>query len=142
MGKTFIKELAEQIQNFVDSRGMDSTVLYNLMAFPALKLQKRTRESCGYKVATEHLRRRLALWTEGDLSSLLEEGRCLQKHVHARRPGGQFRGDKDRAREFGLSMVSGQVLQALRMLAEEASEEFSSGVLWIGETVTLAEGLH
>ena len=140
VGKTFIKELAEQIQNFVDSGGMDSTALYNLMALPALMLQKPTRESCGYKVATEHLRRRLALWTEGDLSSLLEEGRCLQKHVHARRPGGQFRGDKDRAREFGLSMASGQVHQALRMLAEEASEEFSSGVLRIGETVTLADG--
>ena len=59
VGKTFIKELAEQIQNFVDSGGMDSTALYNLMALPALMLQKPTRESCGYKVATEHLRRRL-----------------------------------------------------------------------------------
>ena len=96
--------------------------MYNLMTLPVLMLQKPTRESCGYKVATEHLQRRLGLWAECNLSSLLDEGRCLQKHVHSRRPGGQFRGEKDQARDFGLRMSSGQVHQALRMLDEKTLE--------------------
>ena len=140
VGKAFVNMLATQLQNYVDSKGSDGTALYNFMTLPTLMLQKPTHESCGYKMATEHLRRRLNLWEEQDLHSLLDEGRCLQKHAHGRRPGGQFKGEKDRAREFGLSMASGEVHRALQTLAEETCGIPSSGVLQMGERVTLSDG--
>ena len=100
-----------------------------------------TRENCSYKVATDHLRRRLDLWRDRNLESLLEEGRCLQMHVHGgHKPGGRLKGRKDHAREFGLSMAYGQVHQALRTLTQQTTPELASGVLQAVETITLADG--
>ena len=68
-----------------------------------------------------HLHRRLTLWKEGDLSALLDEGRCIQRHL-------RFRGvlDKDRAaRIFNNLMLQGKVHSALRYLSCHSS----SGVL-------------
>ena len=110
------------------------------MVLPTLLLQKPTRDNCGYKEATEHLRRRLDLWDEQDLPSLLDEGRCLQKQALKRSPGGQFLGEKDRVREFGLSMASGQVHRALHTLTEETNGTSSSGVLQMEERITLLDG--
>ena len=140
VGKAFVNKLATQLQSFVDSGGKDPVALYNFMVLPTLLLQKPTRDSCGYKEATEHLRRRLDLWDEQDLPSLLDEGRCLQKHALKRRPGGQFLGEKDRVREFGLSMASGQVHRALHTLTEETNGTSSSGVLQMEERITLLDG--
>ena len=61
-------------------------------------------------------------------------------HVHGQKPGGRLKGQKDHAQEFGLSMASGQVHQALRTLAEQTTPDLASGVLQAGETITLADG--
>ena len=141
VGKAFVTELAAQLDNFVDSGGKDESALFNFATLPTLLLQKPTRENCSHKVATDHLRRRLDLWRDRNLESLLDEGRCLQMHVHGgHKPGGRLKGQKDHAREFGLSMASGQVHQALRTLAEQTTPELASGVLQAGETITLADG--
>ena len=91
-------------------------------------------------MATEHLRRRLDLWTADNLPSLLDEGRCLQATFNRRPPGGKFQGEKDLAHEFGQCMASGNVHQALRKLADENSAESDSGVLQIDQRITLTEG--
>ena len=140
VGKAFVNKLVTQLQSFVDSGGKDFVALYNFMVLPTLLLQKPTRDNCVYKEATEHLRRRLDLWDEQDLPSLLDEGRCLHKHALKRRPGGQFLGEKDRVREFGLSMASGQVHRALHTLTEETNGTSSSGVLQMEERITLLDG--
>ena len=140
VGKAFVNKLATQLQSFVYSGGKDLVALYNFMVLPTLLLQKPTRDNCGYKEATEHLRRRLDLWDKQDLPSLLDEGRCLQKHALKRRPGGQFLEEKDRVREFGLSMASGQVHRALHTLTEETNGTSSSGVLQMEERITLLDG--
>ena len=49
-------------------------------------------------------------------------------------------GEKDHARDFGLSMASGQAHQALQTLAEKTTGGTSSGVLQMGETVARCEG--
>ena len=55
------------------------------------------------------------------------------------KPGGRLKGQKDHAREFGLSMACGQVHQELRTLAQQTTLELASGVLQAGETITLAD---
>ena len=137
VGKAFVTELAVELDNFVDSGGKDESALFNFATLPTLLLQKPTRENCSYKVATDHL----DLWRDRKLESFLDDGRCLQMHVHGgHTPGGRLKGQKDHAREFGLSMASGQVHQALRTLAEQTTPELASGVLQAGETITLADG--
>ena len=64
---------------------------------------------------------RLTLWKGGDLSALLDEGQCIQRHL-------RFRGvpDKDRAaRIFNNLILQGKVHSILCYL----SCHFSGGVL-------------
>ena len=63
VGKAFVNELSSTLQNYVDSKGSDGKALYTFAVLPALLLQK-PMPSCGYKDATQHLRRRLDLWAK------------------------------------------------------------------------------
>ena len=81
-----------------------------------LSLQKPSRISKN-KDHIAHLNRRLALWKEGSISSLLDKGRCIQKHL-------QFCGvpNKDKAaRTFNHLMLQGKVHAALRYLSCHSS---------------------
>ena len=138
VGKAFVNELSSTLQNYVDSKGSDGKVLYTFAVLPVLLLQK-PMPSCGYKDATQHLRRRLDLWATQDLS-LLEEGRCLQKQFTLKTRGGQLRGEEDCACQFGMCMATGQVHQALRMLSEEKSDEASAGVFQMEDMVIRNDG--
>ena len=80
VGKAFnlSPSLLRTLDNFVDSCGKDESALFNFATLPTPLLQKPTRENCSYKVVTDHLRRRLDLWRDRNLESLLDEGRCMQ----------------------------------------------------------------
>ena len=88
----------------------------------------------GNKENATHLRWRMDLWEADDLTSLLEEGQCLQRNILVGRPGGKPQGETDNARLFGQYMSSGRVHDALRML-QLGSAETASGVLKIDYTV-------
>ena len=140
VGKAFIDELASQLQAYVDSAGMNADALNNFIVLPSLILQRPTA-GCGYKETTQHMRRRLALWADRNLSELLKEGQSLQKQFRTRTPGGHFRGEKDRAQKFGNCMSAGRIPEALRMLTEgQPEEDTRSGVLHISEMITLKDG--
>ena len=82
----------------------------------ALALQKPSRTSKS-KDHVVHLNRRLGLWKEGSVSSLLDEGHCIQKHL-------QFCGvpNKDKAaRTFNYLMLQGKVCAALQYLSCHSS---------------------
>ena len=139
-GKTFVKELAERLQNYVNSEGKDGRALFEFAILPTLMLQKPTLAGCGYRETTDHLRRRLDLWDSQDLLSLVDEGRCIQKQYSRKVCGGHFQGQRDPARQFGLFMATGRVHQALRVLKEEQSDAEASGVLHMEEAIKVSDG--
>ena len=84
-------------------------------------MPSRVRHRLKSKGHVAHLNRRLSLWEGGDLSALLDEGRCIQRHL-------RFCGapNKDRAaRIFNNLMLQGKVHSTLHYL----SCHYSGGVL-------------
>ena len=82
----------------------------------ALTLKKSNRTSKS-KDHVAHLNHRLALWKEGNLSALLDEGQCIQRHL-------RFRGapDKDRVTQtFNYLMLQDKVHSALCYLSCQSS---------------------
>ena len=76
-----------------------------------------TRRKSSAKDNVSHLRRRTPLWNDGNLTSLLEEGRCLQDVLFRSRRGGRKQGQEDQARHFADLMCLGKVHDALRLLS-------------------------
>ena len=65
---------------YADCCSLESVALKACSVLVALALQKPRRTSKS-KDHVAHLNRRLALWKEGIVSSLLDEGRCIQSHL-------------------------------------------------------------
>ena len=107
-GKAFVLELSRLYQAYADCSSLESIALKACSVLVALTLQKSNRTSKS-KDHVAHLNRRFALWKEGNFSTLLDEGRSIQRHL-------RFRGapDKDGAAQiFNNSMLQGKVHSAL-----------------------------
>ena len=72
-GKAFVLELSCLYQAYADCSNLESIALKACYVFVTLTLQKPNRTSKS-KDHVAHLNRRLALWKEGNLSALLDEG--------------------------------------------------------------------
>ena len=95
---------------------LESVALKACTVLVALALQKPHRTSKS-KDHVAHLNRRLTLWKEGNLASLVDEGQCIQKYL-------RFRGapDKDKvARNFNHLMLQDKVYSAFRHLSCHSS---------------------
>ena len=115
-GKALVLEISRLYRAYVDCSSLESVALKACSVLVALALQKPSRTSKS-KDHVSHLNRRFALWKEGSVSSLLDEGRCIQKHL-------QFCGvpNKDKAaRTFNHLMLQGKVHAALRYLSCHSS---------------------
>ena len=99
-----------------------------------LLLQKPSRSSKS-KDHAAHLQRRLELWHKGELPSLLEEGRCIQKYL---RQGRKHPDSEKISRTFRDLMMKGNIHSALRYL----SRNTNGGVLKLDDMVpdTLTDG--
>ena len=86
------------------------------MILPALLLQKPHARS-RTKEHTKHLERRLNLWKDGDLVSLLDEGQAIQSRL-AREYNGQSSPSDQLTRKFTKLMMEGKVRAALRLIAD------------------------
>ena len=137
-GKTLVQELAKLLKAFMDSGGRNVKAIYSFHVLPTLMLQKPTH-NCSYQEASRHLRRRWELWTSGDLTSLMEEGKSMQKQSKLRVKNLRLCGEEDVARRFGNCMSSGRVRQAVRMLSETI-DGTQSGVLHMEEISARADG--
>ena len=82
-----------------------------------------------------HLQRRLAMWVDGNITALVQEGRSLQ-HQKKYHRGAPRQGKVDKARQFGILMSEGRVQEALRSLSSEINSS-SSDVLGMDETITI-----
>ena len=79
-GKEFIKELSSWLNKFNNDSVYQSIALKAYMILPSLLLQKPSKKS----KAKEHslkLSQRLILWREGNIMTLLREGKAIQKHL-------------------------------------------------------------
>ena len=92
-----------------------------------LLLQKPSQKSKS-RDHVAHLKRRLELWKCGDIQSLLQEGRCIQRYLTNRsRPSDEG----VIARNFGKMMEQGKVRNALQYL----SRHTTGGVLSLDDLI-------
>ncbi len=87
------------------------------MFMPALLLQKPHHRSKA-KEHAKHLNRRLQLWNEGDLESLVEESNTIQRQF-AQNHNSSNRSAQQTARIFAKLMMEGKVRAAVRLIAED-----------------------
>ena len=120
-------ELARLFQAYGDSSSLESGALYAAMTMPPLLLQ-RPPGKIRTKDLSKHLERRLSMWIDGDLESLLIEGHTIQSRIKTQ----HFpRSSKDMARWFANLMFTGKVRDAIRLL----SENKNGGVLSLDSRV-------
>ena len=127
-GKAFIAELARLYQAYADGSSLESVALMACSVAPILLLQKpgRTSKSKDHMI---HLQRRLDLWLNGELRALVNEGRCIQKHL---RTGTRWKDDDEViARTFRDLILNGKVRDAMRYL----SRKTGGGVLQLDEMI-------
>ena len=76
-GKAFVTEIAHLLCAYGEARALEAIALKTAMILPALLLQKPSASSKA-KDHTQCLDRRLKLWREGNINSLVQEGRAIQ----------------------------------------------------------------
>ena len=111
-GKLFIEEMTKVVTLFTSGSSKDSLAMVLLMIMPALLLQKPSKRSKS-ALHVEVLKRRLEKWQEGDLESLVKEGRTIQKRMEK----GKCTKDQQEKVFFRL-MLQGKVGAALRWVGD------------------------
>ena len=116
-GKDFVRELTRLYQAFADNSSLSSISLTAAVVLQVLLLQKPHARSKA-KEHTALLRRRLTLWHNGDIDSLIREGKCIQKHLNSSQSS--VKKSPSFARKFDQLMSQGKVRPALRLLSNSA----------------------
>ena len=106
---------------------MESIALKAAAVVPSLLLQ---RPSCRSKCKdfVTHLNCHLELWKEGNIFALLDEGRCIQRHL---RKISVKNDDAAIARRFSTCVLQGNIKGALRCLSYSGT----GGVLCLDDVV-------
>ena len=125
-GRDFIDQITKHINDWNNGTEMQHTALKAAFVLLAVGLQKPSKKSKA-KDHQECLTRRLVLWKEGEVDTLLREGRMIQRHLD-RSPKAD---PPNKAKIFAKLVMEGQIHSALRYL----SEEDCGGVLPLSEQV-------
>lgn len=116
-GNSFVVETARLLQAFTDGSALQCIALKASLVMHALPLQKPSQKSKA-RDHVAHLKRRLEMWREGNIQVLIQEGRCIQRHLTKRpRPSD----DEAIARNFGKMMEQGKVRSALQYLSRHTT---------------------
>ena len=114
VGREFIDQLTQHIAEWNNASHAQHIALKAAVVLLATVLQKPSIKSKA-KDHQESLTKRLALWKEGEIESLLRQGRSIQKRVlktkRAKPP--------DKAKIFSKLVMQGQINSALRYLSED-----------------------
>ena len=130
-GKEFLNEVDKTLQPFIErSPGEHHAITASLIIFPLL-LQKPSKKS-KTRDHKKHLKRRLELWRQGNLSDLVRECKQIQKRLHKKRDIGENQLNK----VFSKLMLQGKVSAAMKWITTNVSS--SGAPLDINEDV-LAE---
>ena len=113
IGREFIDQLTTHITDWNNATQMQHIALKAAIVLLATALQKPSMKSKA-KIHQECLAKRLALWKEGEIDSLLREGRSIQKRlVKTKRIE-----PPNKAKIFAKLVMEGQINSALRYLGE------------------------
>ena len=132
-GTSFVKEVARLFQAFADGSSLECICMKAITLIQSLLLQKPSKRS-KTKVHICHLKRRLALWSNGDFQELLNEGRCIQTRLISRMAPSKNTVD---GHIFRSLMGQGKVRSALSYLTREQN----GGVLGLDDIVPQSQGL-
>ena len=116
-GKEFVQEQARLWRAYATASALEAVALRAASVMSILLLQKPYEQS----KSRDHvscLTRRLKTWLEGDIESLLNEGRTIQSHLHR---GKKHRSQEDVTRTFTKLMFLGRVSSAMRVLTSASS---------------------
>ena len=136
LGKRFVNELARLFRAYADASALEGVALCAAMVVPALLLQCPHRSS-KTRVNKACLERRLRLWEEGDIHSLLHEGRCIQQRLPRRQLTFHYSHLEDKSkltRHFTNLMQAGKTKDAVHLLSDQKKD----GVLHLNEVVDVS----
>ena len=111
-GKQFISELARLFREYANDSMLEGIALKAAMIMPSLLLQRPHRNS-KLKENISNLERRLTLWIDGQITTLLSEGKTIQNRLV--RHSISSNGIHQDCRAFELVM-QGKVNSAIRLL--------------------------
>ena len=132
-GNSFIRELTRLIRAYAEGSAMESVALKAAMIMPSLLLQKSHRTSKAKDHAAQ-LERRLKSWEDGDIDSLLLEGRTIQRQLTTS-SNKTTMSDEHLARSFSKLMMVGKVKAALRLITDHSK----GGLLPLDSLITTAD---
>ena len=116
-GTSFVREVSRMLRAYAESSALEGVAMKAAMILPALLLQKpHTRSKT--KEHVKHLERRLSLWKEGNLDSLLEEGQTIQSRFTKEYNNQNTSSSEQLLRKFSKLMTEGKVRAALRLIAD------------------------
>lgn len=127
VGKSFVFELARLYKAFATSSSLESIALKATIVLPILVLQKPSQNTKAKDLSIS-LERRLKVWQNGDLNSLLHEGRTIQLHLPKFSPKNN---QEHLAQSFANLMFQGKTEAALRLLSEDSR----GGVLRLDDSI-------
>ena len=113
-GRDFIDEIIKHIHDWNNGTEMQHTALKAAFVLLAVGLQKTSKKSKA-KDHQECLARRLVLWKEGEIDTLLRDGRLIQRHLDRSRKADP----PNKAKIFAKLVMEGQIHSALSYLSEE-----------------------
>ena len=116
-GKVFVAEVAKLFQCYAENDAIQPIALKTCMVMQALLLQKPRRQS-KTKEHTIALKRRLALWNNGEITLLLEEGQSIQSRLTSLP---KVDHDDKVSRRFTKLMSMGKIREALKCIDSDIS---------------------
>ena len=122
IGKQFVDELARLYAAFADGSALESVSLKAIIVIPHLLLQK-PHHSSKTKENIPSVKRRMELWKDGDLGSLLKEALTIQHRL--KKFYQQKKTSNNPARQFADLMFQGKIKQALEMLSKGSGVSFN-----------------
>ena len=124
-GTKFVAELACLFDSFASASALETVALRAATVMPILLLQKPSVASKS-KDHSECLKRRLALWKEGDLKELVREGRTIQHHLLYNRKPSTLNAEQQLSRTFTRLMLEGKTHAAIQLLSDGGKGGFLS----------------
>ena len=125
-GKKFVLELSRLFRAYSEGSALECVALKAITVLSILALQKTSRKAKS-KELSSCLDRRMSAWANGDITSLVEEGRCLQKRLH--RGVSRVKRDDNLIRSFSNLMFEGKTGAALDLLSNKGK----GGILHAGD---------
>ena len=110
----FIDQLTQHITEWNNASHAQHIALKAAIVLLATALQKPSTKSKA-KDHQECLTKRLALWKEGEIESLLREGRAIQNRIRKTKRANP----PDKAKIFAKLVMQGQINSALRFLSDD-----------------------